>query len=92
MRRVLEENGQASTVLAIKHFHGIGAFEVHLSKVSALKLSHPSVCSTFRVFWPFRNDETVSREGEEGEISNMFGWNLFDYWCSVFGIHLFSIL
>ncbi len=30
-------------VLEPKYFHGIGAFEVCLSKVSALKFSHPSV-------------------------------------------------
>jgi hypothetical protein len=28
-------------------FHGVGAFEVRLLKVSAQKLSHPSVCSVF---------------------------------------------
>jgi hypothetical protein len=31
MRSVLEENGQVSMVLEIGCFHGIGAFEVHLS-------------------------------------------------------------
>jgi hypothetical protein len=36
MRSVLEENRQASMVLEIEWSHGIGAFEVHLSKVSAL--------------------------------------------------------
>jgi hypothetical protein len=36
MRSVLEKNGLVSMVLEIECFHGIGAFEVHLSKVSAL--------------------------------------------------------
>jgi len=35
-------------VLGSECFHGVGAFEVHLLKVSALKLSHPSVCSVFQ--------------------------------------------
>jgi hypothetical protein len=64
MRSVLEENGQVSMVLEIECFHGIGAFEVHLSKVSAPKLSHPPVCFIFRVFWSFSNYDRVSRRGE----------------------------
>jgi hypothetical protein len=61
MPSVLKENGQASMVLEIECFHGIGAFEVHLSKVSALKLSHPPVCSIFREFCSFSNYDTVSQ-------------------------------
>ncbi len=40
-------------VLESECFHGVGAFEVHLLKVSALKLSHPSVCSVFQNFSRF---------------------------------------
>jgi len=40
-------------VLESECFHGVGAFEVHLFKVSALKLSHPSVCSVFQNFSRF---------------------------------------
>jgi hypothetical protein len=55
-----------STVLEIECFYGIGAFEVLLSGVSALKLSHPSVCSILRVFRCYSNYDTVSRgSGEE---------------------------
>ncbi|PIV24597.1 MAG: hypothetical protein COZ69_00950 [Deltaproteobacteria bacterium CG_4_8_14_3_um_filter_45_9] len=54
-------------VLEIQCFHGIGAFEVHRSEVSALKFSHPSVCSVLRLFGLFLNYDTVSRgEGEGG--------------------------
>jgi len=35
-------------VLEAQCFHGVGGFEGHLSKVSALKLSHPSACSVFQ--------------------------------------------
>jgi hypothetical protein len=42
-----------SIVLESEYFHGVGAFEVHLLKVSALKLSHPSVCSVFQNFSRF---------------------------------------
>jgi hypothetical protein len=66
MRSVFKENGQMSTVLEIECFYGIGAFEVLLSGVSALKLSHPSVCSILRVFRCYSNYDTVSRgSGEE---------------------------
>jgi hypothetical protein len=37
-------------VLESEYFHGVGAFEVHLLKVSALKLFHRSVCSVFQNF------------------------------------------
>ena len=36
-------------VLEVKCFLDVGAFEVHLLKVSALKLSHPSACPVFKV-------------------------------------------
>jgi hypothetical protein len=42
-------------MLKSKYFHGVGTFEVHLLKVSALKLSHPSACPVFKDF-------------EEGEV------------------------
>jgi len=54
-------------VLEIQCFHGIGAFEVHRSEVSALKFSHPSVCSVLRLFGLFLNYDTVSR----GELAIM---------------------
>jgi hypothetical protein len=37
-------------VLEARYFHGVGVFEVHLLKVSALKLSHPSACPVFKDF------------------------------------------
>jgi hypothetical protein len=37
-------------VFEMKCFHGVGAFEVYLLKVSALKLSHPSACPVFKDF------------------------------------------
>jgi len=37
-------------VLGMKCFHGLGAFEVNLLKVTALKLSHPSACPFFKKF------------------------------------------
>jgi hypothetical protein len=36
-----------------KYFDGVGAFEVYLQKVSALKLFHPSVCPAFQDSSPF---------------------------------------
>jgi hypothetical protein len=67
-RGVLEENGQVSMVLEIGCFHGIGAFKVYRLKVSALKLSHPPVCSVLRLFGPFPNSDTASRsEGDDGD-------------------------
>jgi hypothetical protein len=59
MRSVLEENGQVSMVLEIEYFHGIGAFEVHFSKVPALKPPHPPACSAFGEFCSFSNYDTV---------------------------------
>jgi release factor glutamine methyltransferase len=53
-------------VLEIQCFHGIGAFEVYRLKVSALKLSDPSVCSVLRRFGFFPNYDTVSKGGEGG--------------------------
>jgi len=47
-------------VLESEYFHGVGAFKVHLLKVSALKLSHPSVCSVFQNFSRFPYCDTVS--------------------------------
>jgi len=35
-------------VLEVKCFLDVGAFEVHLLKVSALKLSHQSACPVFQ--------------------------------------------
>jgi len=40
-------------VLESQCFYGVGAFEVRFLKVSALKLSHPSVCSVFQNFSRF---------------------------------------
>jgi hypothetical protein len=40
-------------VLEAKYLHGIGAFEVCLFKVSALKLSHPFACPVFHDFSRF---------------------------------------
>jgi release factor glutamine methyltransferase len=53
-------------VLEIQCFHGIGAFEVYRLKVSALKLSDPSVCSVLRRFGFFPNYDTISKGGEGG--------------------------
>jgi hypothetical protein len=50
MQIIFSENGWLSMVLEVKCFHGVGAFEVHLLKVSALKLSHPSACPVFQDF------------------------------------------
>jgi hypothetical protein len=53
-------------VFEMKCFHGVGAFEVYLFKVSALKLSHPSVCSVFKDFSLFsqlRHSLIGEREG-----------------------------
>jgi hypothetical protein len=52
-------------VLEIKYFHGIGAFEAHRSKVSALKFFHPPVCSLFLSLVAFWKYHTVSK-GEGG--------------------------
>jgi hypothetical protein len=49
-------------------FHGIGAFEVHLLKVSALKLSHPSVCSVFQNFSRFSLLQRSLRGEREGKF------------------------
>jgi hypothetical protein len=46
-------------VLESQCFHAIGAFEVYLLKVSALKLFHASVCSVFQNFTHFSYCETV---------------------------------
>jgi hypothetical protein len=35
-------------VLEVKCFHGVGAFEVYLLKVAALKHSHPSAYPVFQ--------------------------------------------
>jgi hypothetical protein len=40
-------------VLEAKYFYGVGAYEVYLLKVSALKLSHPSACPVFQDFSRF---------------------------------------
>jgi hypothetical protein len=37
-------------MLEAKNFHGVGIFEVHILKVSALKLYHPSACPVFKDF------------------------------------------
>jgi hypothetical protein len=50
MRIIFREIGYLSMALETKYFHDVGAFEVHLFKVSALKLSHPSVCPVFKDF------------------------------------------
>jgi hypothetical protein len=53
-------------VLEVKCFHGVGAFELYLLKVSALKLSHPSAYPFFRTSAAFPYYDTVS--GERGII------------------------
>jgi hypothetical protein len=40
-------------VLEAECFHGIGAFEVYLYKVSAQKFFHPSVCPVLTLCWNF---------------------------------------
>jgi hypothetical protein len=50
MRIIFNENGWLSMMLEAKCFHRIGAFEVYLLKVTALKLSHPSACPVFKDF------------------------------------------
>jgi hypothetical protein len=50
MRTIFNENGWLSMVLEVKCFHGVGAFEVYLLKVTAPKLSHPSACPVFEGF------------------------------------------
>jgi hypothetical protein len=40
-------------VIEAKYCHGVGAFEVYLLKVSALKLSHPSARPFFHDFSRF---------------------------------------
>jgi hypothetical protein len=40
-------------VLEAQSFQGVGTFEVHLLKVPALKLSHPSACSVLQNFSHF---------------------------------------
>jgi len=54
-------------VLEAQCFQGVGAFEVHLLKVSALKLSHPSACSVFQNFSHFPYYDTVSWGEGKGE-------------------------
>ena len=62
-------------VLESECFHSVGAFEVYLLKVSALKLSHPSVCSVFQNFSRFflLRHSLLMGEGEgEGEELKYF--------------------
>jgi hypothetical protein len=53
-------------VLEAKYFRDVGAFEVHLLKVPALKLSHPSACPVFKDFSRFSR----LRHSLEGEGNN----------------------
>jgi hypothetical protein len=58
-------------VLESEYFHGVGAFEVHLLKVFALKLSYPSVCSVFQNFSRFsqlRHGPNGERDGVRGKL------------------------
>ena len=65
-RGVIEEDGQVFLALEMQCFHGMGAFEAHCSKGSALKLSHPPVCSVFRVLCLFRNTtQSLTKGGWE---------------------------
>jgi hypothetical protein len=47
-------------MLEMKYFHGVGAFEVYLLKVSALKLSHRLPVPFLRTSASFPNYDTVS--------------------------------
>jgi hypothetical protein len=47
MRIIFRENGLLSMLLDANYFNSVGAFEVNLLKVSALKLSHPSASPFF---------------------------------------------
>ena len=60
-------------VLEAQCFHGVGAFEVHLLKVSALKLSRASACSVFQNFSHFsllRHSHWRGGKGEGIQISD----------------------
>jgi hypothetical protein len=62
-------------MLEVKCFHGIGAFEVHLLKVTALKLSHPSACPVFKDFSLFSR---LRHSLEGGGVGGYFiGHDLF---------------
>jgi hypothetical protein len=50
-------------VLEVKCFQGVGAFEVYLLKVSALKLPHRLPVPFLRTSASFPNYDTVSRGG-----------------------------
>jgi hypothetical protein len=58
-------------VLGAKYFHGVGAFEVYLFKVSALKLYHPSACPVFQDFSRF-SLLRHSLSGERGRVRGKF--------------------
>jgi len=40
-------------MIEAKYFHGIGTFDVYLSKVSALDFSHPPACPILTFSVPF---------------------------------------
>jgi hypothetical protein len=63
-------------VLEAQCLQGVGAFEVHLLKVFALKLSHPSACSVFRTSATFPYYDTVSAGSGEGGSLDILIWNL----------------
>jgi len=69
-------------VLESECFHGVGALEVHLLKVSALKLSHPSVCSVFQNFSRF----SLLRHSLKGERGGIWCWSLALVW--IFGFEI----
>jgi hypothetical protein len=63
MRIIFSENGWLFMVLEVKCFQGVGAFEVYLLKVSALKLPHRLPVPFLRTSASFPNYDTVSRGG-----------------------------
>ena len=61
-------------MLEVECFHGIGAFDVYLLKVTALKLSHPSACPFFKKFSLFsqlRHSLVGERVGEGDSVINV---------------------
>jgi len=64
-------------VVEAKYLHGVGAFEVYILKVSALKLSHPSACPVFKGFkGESRKDPTTGGKG----LLKFGYWLLFGDW------------
>jgi hypothetical protein len=68
-------------ILESEYFHGVGASEAYLLKVSALKLSHPSACPVFQDFSRFsllRHSPNGERVGSEGNFK--YVWVEFSTW------------